>query len=152
MIFSRSSSNFMKAICQWPKKVSRILIWQTNISNWFGIKSLKINSNKVQFVIPLQENKVWFNGDNTLQKHISQRQAQKLQYTFINSALDNLKYIFLYISQKESTTEIMKNVFYCNIKALFVLEIFKFLYFFLRLFFPLSAIAGFIRKADLRWS
>ena len=35
----------------------------------------------------------------------------------------------------------MKNASYLILKALFILKIFKFLYFFLRLFFPLAVIA-----------
>ena len=46
-----------------------------------------------------------------------------------------------YLSPNNSPSKNMKNVFYFVIKALFVLEIFKFLYFCLPLFFSLSAIA-----------
>ena len=46
-----------------------------------------------------------------------------------------------YFSPNDSPSKTMKNVFYFIEKALFVLEIFKFLYFRLPLFFTLSAIA-----------
>ena len=47
----------------------------------------------------------------------------------------------LYFSPNDSPSITMKNVFFITSKKLFVLEIFKFLYFPLPLFFPLSAIA-----------
>ena len=46
-----------------------------------------------------------------------------------------------YFSPNDSPSKTMKNVFYFIKKALFVLKIFKFLYFCLSLFFSLSAIA-----------
>ena len=46
-----------------------------------------------------------------------------------------------YFSPYDSPSKTMKNVFYFIEKALFVLEIFKFLYFRLPPFFSLSAIA-----------
>ena len=46
-----------------------------------------------------------------------------------------------YFSQNDSPSETMKNVFYFIGKALFVLKIFRFFYFRLPFFFPLSAIA-----------
>ena len=46
-----------------------------------------------------------------------------------------------YFSLNDSPSKTMKNVFYFIEKALFVLEIFKFLYFCLPLFFSISAIA-----------
>ena len=45
-----------------------------------------------------------------------------------------------YFSPNDSPSKTMKNVFYFIEKALFVLKIFKFLYFPLPLFFPLSVI------------
>ena len=47
----------------------------------------------------------------------------------------------LYFSPNDSPSKTMKDVFGFIEKALFVLEIFKFLYFHLSLFFSLSAIA-----------
>ena len=46
-----------------------------------------------------------------------------------------------YFSPNDSPSKTMKNVFYFIQKALFVLEIFKFFYFRLPLFFPLSVMA-----------
>ena len=46
-----------------------------------------------------------------------------------------------YLSPNDSPSKTMKGVFYFIQRALFVLEIFKFLYFHLPLFFSLSAIA-----------
>ena len=44
--------------------------------------------------------------------------------------------------------KIVKNAFYFTKKAPFVLNIFKFLYFTHRVFFPFLTIAGFIEKVD----
>ena len=46
-----------------------------------------------------------------------------------------------YFSPNHSPSKTMKSVFYFTYKALFVLEIFRFLYFLLLFFFSLSAIA-----------
>ena len=51
--------------------------------------------------------------------------------TYVRYFLSNF-----YFSLNDSSSKTVKNVFYFIQKALFVLEIFKFLYFFLPVFFP----------------
>ena len=80
-----------------------------------------------------------------LTKPQSQQEKSKLAFhRFKNYVLKACVLYFLsnfYFSPNDSPSKTMKNAFYFIQKALFVLEIFKFLYFRLPPFFSLSAIA-----------
>ena len=68
----------------------------------------------------------------------------KMSYLIRSQTLKLVSAIFIQIfnfSPNDSLSKTMKNIFYFIQKALSVLEIFRFLYFRLPLFFPLSAIA-----------
>ena len=64
-------------------------------------------------------------------------------YPYICNIIDSVGYFLsnFYFSSNDSPSKTTKNVFYFIWKALFVLKIFRFLYFCLPLFFSLSAIA-----------
>ena len=69
---------------------------------------------------------------------------KKVLWVFLKQIIKACVRYFLsnfYFSRNNSPSKTTKNVFYFIEKTLFILEIFKFLYFHLPLFFTLSAIA-----------
>ena len=69
---------------------------------------------------------------------------KKVLWVFLKQIIKACVRYFLsnfYFLPNNSPSKTMKNVFYFIEKTLFILEIFKFLYFHLPLFFTLSAIA-----------